>query len=619
MARRASLRATQFLLISSGSILFLITSRVDMAWLSGLADKAENLLNKIDKNTAAVLNKDKYEMPQGHLSEVTWLPPESGLNGSTSKTPLLGSSDHIPYAAPTSSLTSVNLLNVAAPKDDALFTYLNTPDPSPKRNLSADSFKSPSTTSSLLVEHPTDDTDSDLSIQSDRISPTPSHVSIEMIPNALDDKDAEINGENANLYLYNEVQTLDCENLDNPTTEATQNEHSNAEEHSNVTFYPQPRYKIKSNNLKTENLDNPIDSANKPKYIRDMERHFEKQNEFLGKQTDYQKEIVVLNEKLKAMEVEKLEQSKQIVDLQSVIDRNRQEINSIRSELEQHKARALKTLQEKENLIAELKSNAPTAMDEATIMELNQLKQERDSVREENQQMCQQLKMLREELVNADLNLEKIRQKSAETNLQNQEILASERRRRLETEEDMRLHSEEIRSLKDELISQHNGFSLQLQKQNSEISRLKLQLSVSATPSNEMDSRIATLTQTLVLKQQALECLTTERNALRLQLEKIEHEYRNAAGNLRRNISYNNINDTDDAKAQVPTFLMETPFDTSVTRRVKRAYSSLDAISIRTGVFLRRYPLARILVLIYMALLQLWVLVVLLSQSPEAH
>lgn len=50
--------------------------------------------------------------------------------------------------------------------------------------------------------------------------------------------------------------------------------------------------------------------------------------------------------------------------------------------------------------------------------------------------------MLREELVNADLNLEKVRQKLAETNLQNQEILTSERRRRLETEEDMRLHSE---------------------------------------------------------------------------------------------------------------------------------------------------------------------------------
>ncbi|KAL0118860.1 hypothetical protein PUN28_009472 [Cardiocondyla obscurior] len=587
-----------------------------MAWLSGLADKAENLLNKIDKNTAAVLNKDKYEMPQGHLSEVTWLSPESGINESASKTPLLGLQDHIPYTAATSSLTSVNLLNVGAPKEDALFTYLNTPDPSPKRMT--ESYKSPSTTSSLLVEHPTDDTDSDLSIQSGQLSPTPSHVSIEMIPNTLDNTDAEINVENANLHLYNGTEGQDYEDVSKSTMDSIQNEHNTVEEHSN-TSYPQLKYKINSNSVKVESLDNEIDSVNKRKYIREMERHLEKQNEFLGKQTDYQKEIIALNEKLKALETEKLEQSRQIIDLQSIIDRNRQEMNSIRSELEQHKARALRTLQEKEKLITELKSNTPTAMDEATIMELNQLKQERDSVREENQQMCQQLKLLREELVNTDLNLEKIKQKSAETNLQNQEILANERRRRLEAEEDMRLHSEEIRSLKDELISQRNGFSLQLQKQNSEISKLKLQLSAPATLSNEMDSRIATLTQTLVLKQQALECLTTERNALRLQLEKIEHEYRNAAGSLRRNISYNNINDTDDAKAQVPTFLMETPFDTSVTRRVKRAYSSLDAISIRTGVFLRRYPLARILVLTYMALLQLWVLIVLLSQSPEAH
>lgn len=76
--------------------------------------------------------------------------------------------------------------------------------------------------------------------------------------------------------------------------------------------------------------------------------------------------------------------------------------------------------------------------------------------------------------------------------------------------------------MKDELITERNGFSLQLQKQDSEISRLRLQLSASATPNNEMDSRLASLTKTLVLKQQALECLTTERNALRLQLEKLE-------------------------------------------------------------------------------------------------
>lgn len=124
-----------------------------------------------------------------------------------------------------------------------------------------------------------------------------------------------------------------------------------------------------------DNFTDSIENESMQKYIREMERNLEKQNELLGKQeTDYQKEIVILNEMLKTLEIEKLQQSKQIMDLQFVIDRNRQELHLIRSELEQHKARALKTLQEKEKLIIELKSNAPIAMDEVTIMELNQLK-----------------------------------------------------------------------------------------------------------------------------------------------------------------------------------------------------------------------------------------------------
>ena len=64
--------------------------------------------------------------------------------------------------------------------------------------------------------------------------------------------------------------------------------------------------------------------------------------------------------------------------------------------------------------------------------------------------------------------------------------------------------------------------SLKLRKQETEIARLRTQLSAAVTPSSEVESRLSTLTQTLVLKQQALESLTTERNALRLQLEKIE-------------------------------------------------------------------------------------------------
>lgn len=44
-----------------------------MAWLTGLAGKAENLLNKIDQNTAAVLSKDKNDLDlHNQLTDVTW-------------------------------------------------------------------------------------------------------------------------------------------------------------------------------------------------------------------------------------------------------------------------------------------------------------------------------------------------------------------------------------------------------------------------------------------------------------------------------------------------------------------------------------------------------------------
>jgi hypothetical protein len=77
------------------------------------------------------------------------------------------------------------------------------------------------------------------------------------------------------------------------------------------------------------------------------------------------------------------------------------------------------------------------------------------------------------------------------------------------------------------------------------------------------------------------------------------------------------INETDDAKSQVPHFMMLNPFDSRMSRRVKRAYSNLDQLGVRLGVFLRRYPLARIFSVFYVALLHFFVMFVLLSSSPS--
>lgn len=133
------------------------------------------------------------------------------------------------------------------------------------------------------------------------------------------------------------------------------------------------------------------------------------------------------------------------------------------------------------------------------------------------------------------------------------------------------------------------------------------------------DDRIYSLTQSLVQKQNSLEAVTAERNAIRIQLEKMEHQHRETIQMLRqqRMPQIINVNDTDDAKSQVPNFMQENPFDTRVARRVKRAYSSLDAVGIRLGVFMRRYPLIRILVIVYVAVLHLWVMLVLFTSTPN--
>ena len=49
-----------------------------------------------------------------------------------------------------------------------------------------------------------------------------------------------------------------------------------------------------------------------------------------------------------------------------------------------------------------------------------------------------------------------------------------------------------------------------------------------------------------------------------------------------------------------PSFLQESPFDNKVARGVKRAYGTIDQLSCRFGVALRRNPLVRVGVVAYM-------------------
>lgn len=83
---------------------------------------------------------------------------------------------------------------------------------------------------------------------------------------------------------------------------------------------------------------------------------------------------------------------------------------------------------------------------------------------------------------------------------------------------------QELRAVRDELSRQVAQLASRVRERDTELSRLRSQLSQrpSSPMGDELENRLHTLTQTLVLKQSSLETVTTEKNALRLQLEKIE-------------------------------------------------------------------------------------------------
>lgn len=51
---------------------------------------------------------------------------------------------------------------------------------------------------------------------------------------------------------------------------------------------------------------------------------------------------------------------------------------------------------------------------------------------------------------------------------------------------------------------------------------------------------------------------------------------------------------------KVSPYFRESPYDHRVTRKVKQAASEIDKFGIRLGVFLKKYPIARIFVILYM-------------------
>ncbi|XP_042876897.1 golgin subfamily A member 5-like isoform X2 [Penaeus japonicus] len=304
----------------------------------------------------------------------------------------------------------------------------------------------------------------------------------------------------------------------------------------------------------------------------------------------------------------------------------RGELVSAREELTEYKAKAGRILQSKEKLIASLKedrggggseSAEETQLHEA---ELHQIRSERDLLREELEGAGVRIRQLLTEISDLESSAQD-QAASAYHNASNlEEALSDERKRRTEVEAELRHVQEEMRCAHEELTRQKVNLSSRLQERDTEIDRLRKQVAhkqSSSSSQSELEQRVHALTESLIHKQTAIETLSTEKHSLIIQMERLKQQYDESQSMLNRDppTSYRQ----DDVRNRVPSFLVESPFDGGVARQVKRAYTTLDKFSVRLGIFLRRYPIARVFVILYMCLLHVWVMIVLLTYTPEVH
>lgn len=316
-----------------------------------------------------------------------------------------------------------------------------------------------------------------------------------------------------------------------------------------------------------------------------------------------------------------------LIELTEKLDLQTRETQQKTIELQEYRKKAQTTLQMKEKVIEELKLKGTnfqetndTGNEKILNMEITGLRQENSHLQEELRNISQQLESSKDFIQKLEKQIEQKTTELSTTQNQLKEKIKIEQERSQQVESENHNLNQEMIAVREEMDRQRKSFSARLHEKESELMKLRSQASEMSgyTDSNSLENRMQSLTQALVKKQAAIETVTAERNALRLQLEKVEDQLRHVMIQQRQQrTQVINVNDTDDAKAQLPTLMRENPFDTNVARRVKRAYTSLDSAGIRLGVFLRRYPLIRIMVFIYVAFLHLWVMFVLLSSTPN--
>jgi hypothetical protein len=306
------------------------------------------------------------------------------------------------------------------------------------------------------------------------------------------------------------------------------------------------------------------------------------------------------------------------------------ELGALQAEFAEYKTRATRVLQTKEQVIADLSANGGGgAAGGGASVELIQATREKEAMREELQASAAEIEQLRQDLQaveeHQEEDLETMEAKLKET----EELVGNERKAHRET---TAKHTEELKE-KAKLIDQANKQRLAAENNSAlkqaELERTRTAMAKQSVSSGgaSVDAKMRALTDSVLQKQSKIESLASQNMTLTMQLEAKEAERKRAA-ETRIDIPITMgssggdewlSSDSNPNRMKPIRSMLRKDNPLHEIPSITNAVSFIDVFSIRLGVFLRKHPIARLMMFGYMVLLHLWTMVILFHYSPELH
>uniref|UniRef100_A0A672JN63 Golgin subfamily A member 5 n=1 Tax=Salarias fasciatus TaxID=181472 RepID=A0A672JN63_SALFA len=354
---------------------------------------------------------------------------------------------------------------------------------------------------------------------------------------------------------------------------------------------------------------------------REQDNYRQMQSEYNGRLSKLEAERQTLAETVSAAERRAADEKLRVDDFQQQVKSAKAAADSAKQELQDYKHKASRILQSKEKLISSLKEGSGLdTLDGsgALALELEELRHEKEMQREEIQKLQGQVSNLRTEIQDLENQAMAEAETWREQQVQLQEQQAAQNRAKQEVEAEVERYKQELQYIEEEHHRAKTTLQSRIKDREDEIQKLRNQLTnktLSSSSQTELENRLHQLTETLIQKQTMLEALGTEKSSLVFQLERLEQQLKSVQGGQSGGPAINmsgldgpGVCDGDQGGMQL-CFRENGPFSQTFS----------VCFSIRLGVFLRRYPMARVFVIVYMAVLHLWVMIVLLTYSPEIH